>query len=261
MFGNFRLFSKSTQQKTPPESVYFYTLHKCASGLFSDYVLKNVRDLCLMDYADRLYNGYPVETVRFEERGFIYGPIRLSTGPSTIYDRFIEPASRVDFVRDKLAIFLVRDPRDILVSSYYSFGYTHNFSAVKEIEEQQLQIRELIRGRTIDAFTLELAPGWLTYFESLERLARACRRGIVLKYEDMIHNWEKFSSGLTQYLDFSRRVLRRIYKLSRPLDKESETGHRRSGRPGAYKHKLLPPTIARLNIIFEPVLTRFHYEL
>ena len=90
-----------------------------------------------MDYENRLYNGDPVECVTFKGKGFIYGPIRLSYRPqSPIYTRLVEPASRIDFVRGRIAIFLIRDPRDILVSSYYSFGYKHRFSTVKEIEER-----------------------------------------------------------------------------------------------------------------------------
>jgi hypothetical protein len=261
MFGKVHSSIKSIRLVTSPDSVYFYTLHKCASGLFSDYVLKNVRGLRLMDYADRFYKGDPVECVTFEEKGFIYGPIRLSTGPPTvIYSRFVEPASDIDFIRDKIAIFLIRDPRDILVSSYYSFGYTHEFSTVKEIEEQQRKTRELVRCKTIDAFVLEAANPTLNHFNAIDRLSQACNRGIVLKYEDMIDNWEKFSLGLTKYLNIGRKTLRHTYKRSRPLENESETGFRRSGKPGAYKDKLLTSTVDALNIVFAPVLTRFHYE-
>jgi hypothetical protein len=261
MFGKLRSVSKSRLYLTRPESVYFYTLHKCASSLFSDYVLKHVRHLRVVDYADRFYNGDPLECVTFKEKGFIYGPIRLSTNPpSVLYSMFVEPASRTDFIRDKIAIFLIRDPRDIIVSSYYSFGYTHEFSTVKEIEERQRQIRELIRRKTIDAFALEIANGTLNHFHIIDRLSQACNRGIVLKYEDMIDNWDKFSSGLTKYLDIGRKALRHIYKQTRPLENESETGFRRSGKPGAYKEKLLASTVDALNIVFAPVLTRFHYE-
>src|SRR5947209_5962028 len=150
MFEKLRFFRKSEGAEIPPESVYVYTLHKCASGLFSDYLLKNVRRLRLIDYADQLYNAAPLEAVTFEERGFVYGPIRLSTGPpSLMYSQLIEPVSKTEFVRDKRAMFVIRDPRDILVSAYYSFGYSHGFSEVKEIREQQQRLRELIRGKTI----------------------------------------------------------------------------------------------------------------
>jgi Sulfotransferase domain len=261
MFRKLHSLSKSRLPFKRPESVYFYTLHKCASSLFSDYVLKHVRRLRLVDYMDRFYNGEPIECVTFREKGFIYGPIRLSTEPhSAIYDRLIEPASRNDFIRNKIAIFLIRDPRDILVSCYYSFGYTHEFSAVKEIEEQQRRARELIRRMTIDTFALEVANPILNHFHILDRLSQACNRGIVLKYEDMIDNWEKFSSGLTKYLNIGRKTLRHTYKQTRPLENENETGFRRSGKPGAYRDKLLTSTVDALNIAFAPVLTRFHYE-
>jgi hypothetical protein len=261
VFRKLYSLSKSRLPLARSESVYFYTLHKCASSLFSDYVLKHVRRLRLIDYADQLYNGDPVECVTFKAKGFIYGPIRVSTDPpSAIYSRLVEPASRTDFVRDKIAIFLIRDPRDVLVSSYYSFGYTHEFSTVKEIEDRQRQARELIRRKTIDAFVLEIANVTLNHFHTIHRLSQACNRGIVLKYEDMIDDWEKFCSGLTKYIDIGRKVLRHTYERSRPLENESEMGHRRSGRPGAYKDKLLTSTVDALNIIFAPVLTRFHYE-
>jgi len=261
MFQKLHSIIKPRLPLTRPESVYFYTLHKCASSLFGDYVLKNVRHLRLVDYANRIYKGDPVECVTFKEKGFIYGPIRLSTNPpSVIYQRLIEPASRSDFIRDKIAIFLIRDPRDILVSTYYSFGYTHEFSVVKEIKERQRQRRENIQRKTIDAFALEIANATLTNFHILDRLSQACNRGIVLKYEDMIGNWEKFSSGLTRYLNFSETVLHQIYERSRPLENENETGHRRSGKPGAYKNKLSTSTVDALNIIFASVLRRFQYQ-
>ncbi len=254
-------FPFTGKSRLPPESVYLYTLHKCASGLFSDYVLKKVRRLRLVDYEIRFYRGDPMECVTFQERGFVYGPIRLSNGPpSALYTRVIEPASSADFVRDKIAIFVIRDPRDILVSAYYSFGYTHGFSRVKEIQDQQQRLRDLIRGKTIDDYVLESATATLNHFQIIDRLTQACERGIVLKYEDMIDNWEKFSSGLTQYLSIGRKTLRQTYERSRPLENEDKTSHRRSGRPGAYKEKLLTGTIEALNRIFAPVVTRFHYH-
>jgi hypothetical protein len=261
MFAKVAFLGRSRQPVTPLESVYFYTLHKCASALFSDYVLKHVRGLRLVDYADQFYKGLLVENVTFEERGFVYGPIRLSTGPpSTEYSRLVEPVSSTDFVRDKLAIFVIRDPRDILVSAYYSFGYSHGFSEEKEIQEQQQRVREAIQSKTIDDYVLEIAPWMLTHFQTVDRLAQACERGIVLKYEDMVNNWDKFSSELTRYLDLGRKTLRRGYKQSRPRKKEDLTSHRRFGKTGAYKEKLLPSTVNGLNLIFAPVLTRFQYE-
>jgi Sulfotransferase domain len=261
MLRKLPFFGKARRPASPPESVYFYTLHKCASSLFSDYVLKNARGLQLVDYSDQFYNGTLAEEVTFEQRGFVYGPLRLSTGPpSLIHAKLIEPISQTEFVRDKVCVFLIRDPRDILVSAYYSFGYSHEFSAVKQIREQQERIRDFVRSRTVDDYVLECAPAAVIYFQTVDRLLGACERSILLKYEDMINDWEKFASGLTRYLDISRRTLRQVYKRTRPRLKEDLTAHRRSGKTGAYKEKLLPSTVEALNTPLATILARFGYE-
>jgi Sulfotransferase domain len=261
MFRRLRAFGRFHRPPAPPKSVYLYTLHKCGSGLFTDYLLKNINGLRLVDYEDQFYTGGAVEEVTFEKRGFVYGPIRLSTGPpSTAYEKLIKLVSQPKFIRNKIAIFVIRDPRDVLVSAYYSFGYSHGLSVVKEIREQQEQERKRIQNITIDDYVLGAAHFTLNHFQILDRLTRACRRGTVLKYEDMIDDWEKFASGFTRYLDVSPETLRVAYKRCRPLEKQDPASHRRSGKTGAHREKLRPSTIAALNLILAPVLTRFGYE-
>jgi hypothetical protein len=173
----------------------------------------------------------------------------------------VEPVSRPEFIRDKTAVLLVRDPRDIIVSSYYSFGHTHGLSPLRQLENQQRELREKIRSETIDSYALQAGKHFRRYFEIADRVARLCKRGIVLKYEDMIENWEKFSSGLTRYFDLDAKVLEQIYERSRPLKKEDAGSHRRSGKPGAYRDKLRESTVASLNVVLAPVLTRFEYAV
>jgi Sulfotransferase domain len=249
------------KSRLPPKSVYLYTLHKCGSGLFSNYLLKNINGLRQVDYEYQFFTGEAVDEITFEKRGFVYGPIRLSTGPPlTVYHRVTEPVSRTQFVRNKIAIFVIRDPRDILVSAYYSFGYTHGLSVVEEIREVQEKERTRIQSITIDDYVVATAPAWLHHFGILDRLVRACRRKTVLKYEDMIDNWEKFASGFTRYVEVSPAALQGAYERCRPMEKEDPTAHRRSGKTGAYREKLQTSTIAALNQILAPVLTRFNYQ-
>lgn len=242
------------------ESVFFYTLHKCASTLFSDYVLKNLGGLRYVDYASKLYNGEIVEKVTFERRGHVYGPIRVSANPlDPEYVRLVRPAAQVEFVRDRIAIFLVRDPRDVLVSSYYSFGYTHGFSPVGALQALQRKGRDDIQRRTIDAYVIESAKRKLSHYQAIDSLAQVCIRGTVLTYEDMIVNWAKFARSLTKFVDIEQTVLDQIYARSRPRATEDETSHRRSGRVGGFRSKLRVSTVEELNRIFAPVLTRYNY--
>jgi len=247
-------------QKSPPESVYFYTFHKCASSLSSRYVLKNVEGLRHVDYASQIYCGKRVKKVVFHKKGYVYGPIRLSAPPvSEEYKMLVKRASAYEFIRDRIGIFLLRDPRDIIVSSYYSFGYTHGFSPVAEIRESQEKRRNVIQSKTIDQYALESATGALCNFDRLHRLSKACNRGVVLKYEDMIENWDVFAEDLTKYIDIKPAVLGEIFEKSRPPVEEKKDSHRRSGRPSGFRDKLKPGTVASLNWTFKRVLEQCHY--
>ncbi len=54
---NFENYSKRHYGMNSYESVYFYTFHKCASSLFSNYVLRNIKGLVHVDYAVQISSG------------------------------------------------------------------------------------------------------------------------------------------------------------------------------------------------------------
>ena len=242
------------------ESLYFFTLHKCASTLFSGYILKNLKGLRHVDYASHLYNGESVE-VSFKERGEAYGPIRLSTDPqSPVYQKLVVPVSRPEFLKHKLAVFFVRDPRDVLVSSYYSFGYTHELSAVREIREHQETRRAKVQQGTLDDYAIETVENTARNFEALYHLSKACERSLVLKYEDMIYHFEDFIQKFSRVTPLEPSVAQEIFARTRPRTREDVTVHRRSGQPGGFRDKLDPETVEILNLTFEPVLEAFSYD-
>jgi hypothetical protein len=243
------------------DSVYFYTFHKCASTLFSNLVLKNLEGLRHIDYASRIYNGEKIKRLVFEKKGFVYGPIRLSVDPASAeFTQLVNPLCDLDFVRENIVIFLVRDPRDILVSGYYSFGYTHGFSPAYEIRLIQEQRRKRIQNESIDQYAMEAANSVENHFEKLYQLREACHRSVILKYEDMIDHWELFVEDLTRYVDIKENILKKIYSNSRPLEKESRESHRRSGRVGQFRSQLQKTTITYLNKTFESILEKFQYQ-
>jgi hypothetical protein len=249
-------------QNRPPESVFFYTLHKCASSLFSGYVLNNLDGLKKIDYAQLIYGGEiePDTRLEFERRGYVYGPIRISAGKAgRVGEMLVAPTTENRFIRDKTAVFFVRDPRDILVSSYYSFGYTHDFSPVDSIREQQQARRRDILAVSLDAYVLEHAMEQAGYFEEIHRLSGICRNSTILKYEDMIERFELFANRMTRCLPVDEGVIRQIYERSRPRESEDTSSHRRSGRVGGFRGKLAKETVASLNARLRGVLDKFDY--
>lgn len=244
----------------PPESVYFYTFHKCASSLFGSYILKNVEGLKHVDYATEIYSGEHDGDIVFDPSGFLYGPLRLSVDPaSPVFHRLIAPASRADFVRDRQCLFLFRDPRDILVSAYYSFGFSHGFSPVAVIRAKEEQDRLRIQRLGIDRYAMDTCDFTLKYFQLALSLHAACPRASLLRYEDMIDDWPRFSAGLTRLLPLREDVLEEICRRSRPRTKDDPQAHHRSGKTGGYQSELKPETIEQLNSRLGPVLNALSY--
>ena len=247
--------------KVIPESVYFYTFHKCASTLFSVYVLKNIKGLQYINYASSIYYDKKIEKLAFKERGYVYGPIRLSADKmSPVYDMLIRPTSQHEFIKDKIAIFFVRDPRDILVSAYYSFGYTHGLSPVKKIRELEEATRAEIQRKTLDEYVLDSASDQSKNFKVIYDLSSMCERSVIIKYEDMINNFDFFIAQLRKYIVIDETCVQEIYKRSRPKQSEDKSSHRRSGQVGAFRNKLKKETIRSINGILRYSLVQFGYE-
>ena len=246
-----------------PESVYFYTFHKCASSLFSSYVLKNINGLYHIDYSAQVFSGYRKANREpsYKKRGFIYGPIRVSSDlTAPVGKRVVKPTIQPEFIRDKIALFLVRDPRDILVSSYYSFGFTHSLSNVEEVREHQLDVRKRVQEKTLDEYVLDEAETQVRYFKRMHKLCEICERSTLLRYEDMIQNFDAFAEKMCQFVSIEDTVLEGMYQRSRPKDSEDKSSHRRSGQVGGFRDKLQEATIQAANKKMAGILTLFGYE-
>lgn len=262
-----RFMVRKNFSRTSSESIFFYTLHKCASTLFSDYILRNLIGLRHVDYALDIYQGRlkpsGAASLNFAPYGRVYGPIRVSSlGAGNAIDQYLaRPATSAEFVVDKIALFFVRDPRDILVSGYHSFAHTHGFSPVPEIRRSQEEQRARLLAQSVDEYALESADRQIRHFTTIHELAQVCRRSVILKYEDMIDHFDYFSSQLTQHIDIHPHVLRQIECRSRPRDRERQGSHRRSGRTGGFRHRLQPATIDALNHRLSGILENFNYPV
>lgn len=255
-------YSKWLLNKDKYESVFFYTFHKCASSLFSGYVLRNTEGLRNIDYASRLYQGREPKSIKFEKYGYIYGPIRLSADPSSIvYQQLVQPLLDKDLMKDKKIIFMIRDPRDILVSKYYSDGFSHGLSPSWEIRQRQLNRREKVKNMTVDEYVLELAQNIKWGFDKMHELYQSCPKNKILKYEDMIYRWNLFAEDFTEVVSVKKKILTQIYNKSRPSKSDNKWSHLRSGIARDFERKLKKDTVRYLNEYLKPVLETFDYDV
>lgn len=253
-----KIFRKS--QPVPQESIYFYSLHKAGTSLMT-HALRQASNLKHVDYETMIFDNKLVEKPVFYDHGHLYGVVRvIQPGTSPIYTSLGQYVSTPKFVKDKTIVCMVRDPRDILISLYYSLRNSHVASANPEIQKTFQAQRDLLQNTSLGEFTLERTAIILTRFQILHELSQSCKQKVILKYEDLVNNFEGFMAGFEQYINIPRERKQELYLASRPLQEEDHAAHKRSGKIGQYKEKLTPAMQQKITAIFRPMLELFGYD-
>lgn len=175
-------------------------------------------------------------------------------------------------------IIHTRDPRDVLVSMYYSYGWTHappegNATAASEFVEFQQSIRNM----TIDQFALGFVDDqvqWMIYLNSLLK-SPPTRPSYVLisSYMRMVERFTKWNRNICQFLhvgynqtlqmesQFDEEMRKTRKRMRKPLNIEGSqavpNAHVRDGSSGQYLKKLKPETIDQLNDRLEDLLHEY----
>ena len=189
----------------------------------------------------------------FKPQGYLY----------TVFGGFI---NNVDF--DLYNILLtIRDPRDILVSSYYSIAYSHEEPPSTSDKRKDFFIkRKFAREVNIDDYVLTEAPKVSAVFKKYkEFLVDKYEQTNILKYEEMISDYEKWLINLAsisglEMNDNLRNTLISNFERSR-VKKENKNVHIRKGIAGDYQNKLKPETIDKLNLQLVEILEAFKYSI
>tara|TARA_R100000687_G_C6413949_1_gene147730 strand:+ start:250 stop:930 length:681 start_codon:yes stop_codon:yes gene_type:complete len=171
------------------------------------------------------------------DRGGLYAPLR----------QYID----VEHL-DRAKVFaMLRDPRDKIVSGYFSVRFSHrspnNGLRRKNFQSSRRNADEL----TIDEYALQQAPivkeVYCAYRKNLDR-------DVVLTYEQMWHDFDSWARCLASRLDvsFTQDDVARYRKMAGVDEQRSENqhSHRRRGMPGDYLNKLSPAVIEQLNEVF-----------
>jgi hypothetical protein len=178
-------------------------------------------------------------------------------------------------------ILHLRDPRDVLVSMFYSYCFIHP----GEVPPDTGYRRE-VAAEGIDAFVLEKSAerssryrgdyGTGGHVEDLiGNLPRRYRDYLehlvgrpnvtVLRYEDMVTDYRGWLRRFVAPFPISdkRQLIEDLVAQSAILFPKRDVdvmNHIRHIAPGDHKAKLLPSTISRLDDIYSDVLTRLGYE-
>lgn len=172
----------------------------------------------------------------------------------------------IDRMEDYHIILTIRDPRDILVSKYYSLGFSHAVPQKRGNKRSNfLRRRESIKKMNIDEFVLKDYPNVLSRFQDYqEKMLTLYDNVTLLRYEDMITDYRTWLTNLASGCGFSISVplINILVEEFEKNRKHSEDKYRhiRKGVSGDYKEKLKPETIGKLNEVFYQHLKKFGYQ-
>ena len=176
-----------------------------------------------------------------------------------------------DFKSDTLYLIHLRDPLDILISQYYSYGYTHIEPNDENLLKLFQQRRNEIQNQTIEEYCsndkviAELKSKFAKVRDWQEKHVN--EKNIINSfYDDMFYNFKYWNNQITNHLKLDNDLSVFLYNkfhesfMVRPIDnKEILNGrakpHKRNGRSGQYKTELSDKLVKRLQEHFADIWT------
>ncbi len=169
--------------------------------------------------------------------------------------------------KDRKKIFLVRDPRDAIVSEYFSVAYSHSLPKASESNEGGAR-EDIIRRRNeskfqeIDEYVLKNATHMnKTIMDYANSLTLDDQNLKVYRYEDVITQKRPWIKDMAQFLDLDlpESLLENLLQRHDVIpNKEASNKFIRKALPGDHKDKLKPETIQKMDLIFSDILNKFY---
>jgi hypothetical protein len=265
---NFDSKENTDVNKITNKSILIFTLHRSGSMFIHRICLSLANHAGIPYYSPQCRNFPETEEVLSKEfwegKSGWFGPIR-----------WLVDVPNMD---DYNVILHLRDPRDVLVSMFYSYCYSH-----KGQVRGHTDYRKQVADEGIDSFVLNMSSGKpsisrygtgrpvlmgniLERYQNYTANLLAKPDVILLKYEEMVTDFGNWLSKFLFPFDIANKDLlaSQIEEQSTNefnVSKENVWEHKRRATPGDYKEKLKPETIAELNKRFKDVLATLNYSV
>lgn len=251
------------QVATDPAKPVFFSLGVRKSG--STMLHKIVNFLAVQ-------NGVNVVDVpgTFFRRGFTFQhwtalDLEPMVRPGNLYTGFRAfPANLAESpsYRDALKLFMFRDPRDALVSQYFSDAYSHSLPEGEgEGRQQFLEKREQAQTADIDAWVLDKANPLRRTLMSYAPVLND-PKVLVLRYEDYVFQKRRMIRKILAHFGWSMEqgpLDKLLADVDVVPDVEEKTRFVRKAVPGDHNAKLTGTTIRKLNNRLADVLELYDY--
>ncbi|NEQ37164.1 MAG: sulfotransferase domain-containing protein [Okeania sp. SIO3I5] len=244
------------------ESFFLFGLHKSGSTLLDQIFTKvcllknlpyiNIPGLTFQQgIPDQLWESQNLLNSLIKD-GYCYGVFRY-------YPNFLKSNKLLEKRRK---ILLVRDPRDAIVSAYYSFAFSHPIPLQGKVREQMIQERIFYQRMNIETFALDRAIQVKHYFNMYHQNLNQDSLLKVYRYEDVIFKKYEWIKDMLDFLQLSLDV-EQIAKIAEENNyfpkSENPNNHIRKVVPGDHKEKLSSDCIQQINEILSEVLDHYNY--
>ncbi|HMJ76893.1 MAG TPA: sulfotransferase domain-containing protein [Iamia sp.] len=189
-----------------------------------------------LPYADHGAVVDPAVAGAFHPEGYLYSSFGGFVGGLPDLERYRK-------------ILVVRDPRDILVSQYFSIATSHQTPGTAKRAEF-LQRREHAREVGIDAFVLERAPVVQSVLRRYADELLPVPGTLVTTYEELVTDLGAWLRRALAFVDLpaDEALVADLVAEGRPApEREDVTAKRRQVTPGDHRRKLRAETIAALD--------------
>lgn len=263
-----QLYSSNSLSPVVPQSIFFFTTHKCAST-FINKALQTIFARSKFNYlnyysalwhlGDKITLGkedLSNASLLFKAVGEVYGPLRIPLN--------------LDVLKSSNNIFFLRDPRDILVSNFYSLGYSHSppKNSIRYVNFEDN--RRKLRDEGIDQYVLRASEEWvLPTYLNYQSIKESSSTSSFISYQTFFENFPLFLEQFQNSLDisFNSKTTRKLHSFAKmPISNTSSDygedifSHHRSGKSHQYIEKLQPSTIRQLSSILSPVLDYWQFS-
>jgi hypothetical protein len=235
-------------------------MHK-AGSVFVDQVLRQLALSAGMEHVDLAFQAfqtgasehlYCVDHANVLSRSRCYfGPFR---GP---YIRKMRGLERLRLVAQ------VRDPRDCIVSLYYSLKYSHPAPALGPARETYERNMDYIESANLDNFVRRQARQYAVRMQVLQTVLRRTQKNLLLHYESMVSAPLEWLSLLCTFLqvDLPPRLADWVSREMCTKDLlEDVSRHKRQVLPGDFRRKLSVSMQDELTSMLRPHLDAFDYR-
>jgi hypothetical protein len=186
----------------------------------------------------------------------------LDVQPRSFYGTFrTDTAELIAAVSSLRPILHIRDPRDCLVSLFYSLAYSHVLPDDEDARRAFLEDRERLRKIGVDGLAfLHVERGyWSTAV--VRRVLKNRPDAIISKYEDMVTNFPLWLRSLNEAMGspFSEESMVRRIAAANFAVEENPLNHKRQVTPGDFRRKLCKEAREALTEVYREDLEYFGY--